>query len=71
MYSDKFSLPYPRRFVFAPFSVSIIFVSVFVSGVSDFDSDSEKKYENENDKGCFRPFPYRFHPYMWITGKLF
>ena len=43
MYSDKFSLPYPRRFVFAPFSVSIIFVSVFVSGVSDFDSDSEKK----------------------------
>jgi hypothetical protein len=55
-------LPYSRRFVFAPFSVLIIFDSVFVSGVSDSDSDSEKKYENENDKDGFRPFPYRFHP---------
>ncbi len=43
MYSDKFLLPYPRRFIFALFSVSILFVSVFVSGVSD--SDFEKKYE--------------------------
>jgi hypothetical protein len=35
LYSDKFLLPYSRRFVFAPFSVPIIFDSVFVSGVSD------------------------------------
>ena len=43
MYSDKFSLPYPRRFVFAPFSVSIIFVSVFVSGVSDSEKNMKTK----------------------------
>jgi hypothetical protein len=44
LYSDKFPLPYPRRFVFAPFSVSII----FVSGVSD--SDSEKNMKTKTIK---------------------
>ena len=50
LYSNKFSLPYPHRFVFAPFSVSIIFVSVFVSGVSDSDFNSEKNMETKTIK---------------------
>jgi hypothetical protein len=50
VYSDKFLLPHPRRFVFAPFSVSIIFDSVFVSGVSDSDSDSEKNMKTKTIK---------------------
>ncbi len=41
LYSDKFSWPYLCHFVFAPFSVSIIFDSIFVSGL--FDSEKNMK----------------------------
>jgi hypothetical protein len=40
----------------------VIFVSIFVSGVSDFVFDSVKIGENKNDKTYFRPFPFRFQP---------
>jgi hypothetical protein len=62
LYSDKFSLPYPRRFVFAPFSVSIIFVSVFVSGVSD----SEKNMKTKTIKVVSVRFRTVFTPYTQV-----
>jgi hypothetical protein len=40
----------------------VIAAFVFVSGVFVFVSDSGKTCENENDKACFRPFPFRFQP---------
>lgn len=58
--SDKFSLLYPCRFVFAMFSISTIFNSVFLFGVSD----SEEKSENRNDRCGVHPFSYRFHLYI-------
>ncbi len=62
MYSDKFSLPYPRRFVFALFSVSII----FVSEVSDSGSDSKQKMKMKMIKVVSVPFS----PLMQTTKHL-
>jgi hypothetical protein len=38
----------------------VIAALVFVSGVFVFVFDSDKTRGNENDKACFRPFPFRF-----------
>jgi hypothetical protein len=37
---------------------------VFVSGIFGFISDSDKTCGKESDKACFRPFPFRFQPYI-------
>ena len=55
-------------FVFAPFFVSIIFDSVFVSGYP-IPIPIQKKNENKNDKGSFRPFSYHFHLLIVCEGE--
>lgn len=62
-----FYIPINFRYVAAPVRFRSIFdfnniQSAFVSGVSDFNYVLKRNYENENDRGGFRPFSHRFIP---------
>ena len=45
-----------------PFLFPLVFVSVFVFGVSASVFAFGKKFENKCGNTQFRPFPLRFHP---------
>jgi hypothetical protein len=43
-----------------------------ISGIfilSVFESESEHKYENKYDISDIRPYPIRFHPYLFPMGS--
>jgi hypothetical protein len=49
----------------------MISVFIFVFGVSDSIFDSDKVDGNKNDKSCFRPFPFHFQVFNWLSATAF